>query len=582
MASRFSKEKNSIIGCRHVLWGTLAISFLGLLYNLGHEDLTLWDEAFHAIAARNILKHPFLPTLYEHAWLPYDYKDWTQSQVWFNKPPLALWQIALSYALFGVNTFALRLPSAILATAAVYLSYKIAAELFDRPTGIIVAIFQGFNPFIYQLVYGYHFADHVDIALLFWVELGFFLLLRATREKRPLAFFITGVATGLGFLAKRYLALAVLALALVIWLAFKLGWTKLEGREIYFRDICLVMLGALITVAPWALFCLIYYPMEYIYVHDITLAHLHSDVEGWSATWDRTLFDYMPMLYVGIYCLVLLSFLSFIFNIRCFANFFILAWVVITVTPHVYSVTKTPSATLIAVPALLTMLALVLRRSWQKNDWLYTSIFLSSVCSISLLTEKSEKVLKPPLFLDKFAPFVEKNYWIVSQMGLALLLLCLLFLLHVFLRRFSDIRQNIWKALRICWLVIFLLILQPYFSETLRIIMTKQNVASYVQLAKRLNRELPNNAVIFFVSNDKEIQYLLMYYADRSVYNTKNNKLFVSKADFVRNKKLVRSKGGIPYLLSLEKEQENLSPVLKGTIVTQKKKIQPYFVYEII
>src|SRR5687768_14125671 len=42
-----------------VLWST----FILKLYNLDHTGLTRWDEVFHAIVARNAMKHPLKPTL---------------------------------------------------------------------------------------------------------------------------------------------------------------------------------------------------------------------------------------------------------------------------------------------------------------------------------------------------------------------------------------------------------------------------------------------------------------------------------------------------------------------------------------
>ena len=39
-----------------------------------------------------------------------------------------------------------------------------------------------FNPSITYLVHGYLFSDHIDVALLFWIELSIWLLLRGLRE----------------------------------------------------------------------------------------------------------------------------------------------------------------------------------------------------------------------------------------------------------------------------------------------------------------------------------------------------------------------------------------------------------------
>jgi 4-amino-4-deoxy-L-arabinose transferase len=161
---------------RAVAWPLLAVicgASLGLKLNhLGHRSIHGLDESFHAIVARNLLKHPLVPTLYERQYLPSDEHDWQFATVWMHKPPLALWQIAGSFALLGETPLALRLPSALLATGAVWLTYLIGATLFDRRAGLIAAALHALNPATFTLVHGYIFSDHVDVAMLFWTELG--------------------------------------------------------------------------------------------------------------------------------------------------------------------------------------------------------------------------------------------------------------------------------------------------------------------------------------------------------------------------------------------------------------------------
>ena len=118
-----------------ILWSTFVVK----LHNLDHTALRRWDEVYHAVVAKNVLKHPLKPTLVDVPYLPYDMKKWGENHVWLHKPILPFWQIALSFALLGVNTFALRLPSAILGTGAACLTYLIGKDLFDRRTALIGA-----------------------------------------------------------------------------------------------------------------------------------------------------------------------------------------------------------------------------------------------------------------------------------------------------------------------------------------------------------------------------------------------------------------------------------------------------------
>ncbi len=158
-------------------------TFFLKLHHLDHTALTRWDEVFHAVVAQNVLKHPLKPTLIDVPYLPYDMKKWGANHIWLHKPIFPFWQIALSFAVLGVNTFALRLPSAILSTAAAGLTYLIGKELFDRRTALFAAVLQAINPFLVTLVQGYLFADHIDVALLFWVEVGIYFLTRAAADR---------------------------------------------------------------------------------------------------------------------------------------------------------------------------------------------------------------------------------------------------------------------------------------------------------------------------------------------------------------------------------------------------------------
>ena len=138
----------------------LATTSLLKLRNLDHTALTRWDEVFHAVVAQNVMKHPLKPTLVDIPYLPYDRTKWEENHVWLHKPILPFWQIALSFAVLGVNTFALRLPAVILSTGAAWLTYLIGKELLDRRTALIAAALQAVNPFLMKLVHGYQFADN--------------------------------------------------------------------------------------------------------------------------------------------------------------------------------------------------------------------------------------------------------------------------------------------------------------------------------------------------------------------------------------------------------------------------------------
>ncbi len=66
------------------------------VYTSSDFFLHFWDERYHALVAKNLIKHPLIPTLYDDPILPYNYKNWTESHIWVHKQPLPLWTMAAS------------------------------------------------------------------------------------------------------------------------------------------------------------------------------------------------------------------------------------------------------------------------------------------------------------------------------------------------------------------------------------------------------------------------------------------------------------------------------------------------------
>ena len=61
-------------------------------------------------------------------------------QIRLNKPPLPYWMTAISFAIFRVNEFAARLPTAMLGALAVLLMFQLGRHLFSREVGLISAM----------------------------------------------------------------------------------------------------------------------------------------------------------------------------------------------------------------------------------------------------------------------------------------------------------------------------------------------------------------------------------------------------------------------------------------------------------
>jgi 4-amino-4-deoxy-L-arabinose transferase len=120
------------------------------------------DERFHALVARNLIHHPLTPTWIENPVLPYDFKNWTANPVWLEKGPVPLWALSGSIRVLGADELAVRIPSIPRTSLAVYLTFLIAATLFDRDVAILAAFFQAINGLLVELAAGRVSSDHVD------------------------------------------------------------------------------------------------------------------------------------------------------------------------------------------------------------------------------------------------------------------------------------------------------------------------------------------------------------------------------------------------------------------------------------
>lgn len=98
----------------------LILFFVGL----GKVPLIGLDEALYAEASREMLEsgNYIVPTY--------------NGQPFFDKPPLGYWLQAASIRAFGVNSFAVRLPSAIAATILVFATALVGSRLYSDRAGI--------------------------------------------------------------------------------------------------------------------------------------------------------------------------------------------------------------------------------------------------------------------------------------------------------------------------------------------------------------------------------------------------------------------------------------------------------------
>ncbi len=190
------------------------------------------DEARYGVSAYEMVRsHSLVVTTYTG-----------MPEYWNLKPPLGYWLIALSFYLFGVSPFTLRLPAALFALGTVALTMALCRRYLNRraalAAGLILATTFGF--------FSHHGArsGDLDSALTFLLVLAVSLIPRLEEPAFLIGF---SALLAAGFLLKSFAILPILLLAL-LYLVWTGSWRRLRPAA------CLAGAGLFLAVAgSWAL-----------------------------------------------------------------------------------------------------------------------------------------------------------------------------------------------------------------------------------------------------------------------------------------------------------------------------------------
>jgi 4-amino-4-deoxy-L-arabinose transferase len=262
------KENYTLSICLIFLAGLILRLFAGMDYFL-HP----WDEAYHALAAKNLLHHMFVPTLFDHPVLNYDYREWTANHIWVHKPPLSLWLIMISLKLFGINEIAVRLPSILLSSTGIFLTYYIAKQFYNEKVGLLASFFYAINGALIELATGRNPTDHPEILFVFFIELGIFLSVYYLKHRSWFVISLIGVATGCALLTKWLPGLIIVGF-LFILLLNKESWQQAVGK------CTLVLIIAAPLTIPWQLYIFSAFPKEAAWESYFNYMHIIKPLEG--------------------------------------------------------------------------------------------------------------------------------------------------------------------------------------------------------------------------------------------------------------------------------------------------------------
>jgi 4-amino-4-deoxy-L-arabinose transferase len=166
---------------------------------------------------------------------------------YFEKPAAGYWMIALGQTLFGENLFGVRIASALSTGLSVLIAWLLARNLWNDPRKSFACalLYMSFGLIAGQAGYA-----NLDPQFSLWVNLSmlaFWLAQSSTGHRRLSYWALLGVACGMGFMTKGFLAWLFPVLIALPYMV----WQKRLGELIRFG--CLAVIVAIAICLPWVL-----------------------------------------------------------------------------------------------------------------------------------------------------------------------------------------------------------------------------------------------------------------------------------------------------------------------------------------
>jgi 4-amino-4-deoxy-L-arabinose transferase-like glycosyltransferase len=132
-----------------------------------------------------------------------------------DKPPAALWVMGLSARLFGVSSWSLLVPQALMGVATVALLYGCVRRWFGPAAGLLAGAVTALTP-VATLIFRFNNPDALLVLLLVAAA---YAVVRALEDGATRWLVLAGALVGLGFLAKQLQTLLVVPAFALVYLA---------------------------------------------------------------------------------------------------------------------------------------------------------------------------------------------------------------------------------------------------------------------------------------------------------------------------------------------------------------------------
>ena len=383
----------------------LAIFALAYLLPLGSHGLWIPDETRYAQISQDMLL--------SGNWVSPHF----MSLRYFEKPVAGYWMIAASQALFGDNLFGVRFASALSTGLSVLLCYLIARRMWNEPRKSFACALLYMSLTVIAGAAGY---ANLDPQFTFWVNLSlvalWFALDSVSRGQRLIGWAVLGLACGMGFMTKGFLAWLLPVLIALPWMIWQKRWREL----LIYGPLAIVV--AVAVSLPWALAVHAQEPdyWRFFFWHE----HIRR-FAGDDAQHDAPWWFYLPLLVAFSlpWVALLPSALKQAWGTRRQANIaFLLLWLLMPLIFFSLSKGKLPSYILPCLLPLALLLghALVDRLKLEQGRVLGINGLLNLLLGLTILVALVYLQLKKPLYNHELhnlvLVFIGLTGWIMANL----------------------------------------------------------------------------------------------------------------------------------------------------------------------
>jgi 4-amino-4-deoxy-L-arabinose transferase-like glycosyltransferase len=263
------------------LWVLLAVFVVLFGVELGTAELSSADEGRYAEIPREMVASG----------------EWVTPRldgvVYFEKPPLVYWCVAICLKVFGSSEWSMRLTPALFALSGVLLTYLVGRHLYGRLAGFAAATVLGKSLLYYAL--GRVLALDMAVSVLMSATLFCFILgvREAPGSRRRWLFYGLYASAALATLTKGLIGFLLTGAVMFLWLLIFNQWRRL--RPFYLPTGALIFLA---IAAPWHLLAAQRNPQwaHFYFIHEhwerFTTTE-HGRFEPW--------WFFIPMVVVGLF-----------------------------------------------------------------------------------------------------------------------------------------------------------------------------------------------------------------------------------------------------------------------------------------